>query len=872
MQRSRLRKLNRMGATARPRTRLAGAILRRAPIAAAILAAVPRLYAADAADSGGLAEVVVTAEKRSENLQDVPVSITALGTEKLEQLRIENFNDYVKYLPSVAYQSLGPGFARVFMRGVSSGDNGNHSGPLPSVGVYLDEQPITTIQGALDIHVYDIERVEALAGPQGTLYGASSEAGTVRIITNKPDPRGFKAGYDLQGDVVRGQGGYIAEGFVNVPIGSNAAVRLVGYVQHDGGFIDNVAHTIRYPDIPGVCFANVSPAPAGCASSPTLASSRFNDSDTYGGRAALKVDLNDTWTVTPSLIAQKTDAHGNFAVDPSLAGMLSTNRFYPDSIKDQWWQLALTLEGKISNLDITYAGGYMHREDRTQADYTDYTFQYDRATTYVAYLESLVGHTIDPTQHIDGRDGYRKMSHELRFTTPKENPLRFIGGLFFERQQHYILQNYLINQLPTFNSVTGWPQTLWLTDQIRVDRDYAVFGELSYDLTPKLTGTVGYRFFRYDNSLDGFFGFGLNNPIPSHTGERATTYQPDGTRNADGTGCLKPGILGGPCVDLSNEVKKDGSTPKFNLTYKFDPDHMMYATFSRGFRPGGINRRVQAPPSAPLATYGPDFLKNYELGWKTSWLNNHVRFNGAFFREDWKSFQFSFLGQNSFTVVRNAGAARIKGVEGELEWAPTGGLSFTAAATLLDPKLTKDFCIDTNPGTGPNDPTSGQPFPLTAPAGQTACPSWDAVPSGTQLPVTPKFKGNVTARYTFGIGAYEAHLQGAFVYQSSSTSALVPAWVNGTTTPNGTTQGIGIQPAYGIADVLVGMGKGNFSAELFVDNLFDKRAQLSRFIECSSFAPFTDIPSVAGAPVCVNKPLININPPRIIGLRFGQRF
>jgi iron complex outermembrane receptor protein len=122
------------------------------------------------------------------------------------------------------------------------------------------------------------------------------------------------------------------------------------------------------------------------------------------------------------------------------------------------------------------------------------------------------------------------------------------------------------------------------------------------------------------------------------------------------------------------------------------------------------------------------------------------------------------------------------------------------------------------------------------------------------------------------MGAYEAHVQGAFVYQSSSTSALVPAWVNGTTTPNGTTPGIGIQPAYGIADVLVGMGKGNFSAELFVDNLFDKRAQLSRFIECSSFAPFTDIASVAGAPVCINKPLININPPRIIGLRFGQRF
>ncbi len=246
MQRSRSRKLKRMAGTPEARKTTA-LLLKRAPIAAAIMAAVPRLYAADAADTGALQEVVVTAEKRTENLQDVPLSITAISTERLEQLNINNFNDYVKYLPSVAFQSLGPGFARVFMRGVSSGDNGNHSGPLPSVGVYLDEQPITTIQGALDIHIYDIERVEALAGPQGTLYGASSEAGTVRIITNKPDPSGFKAGYELEGNTVRGQGGYVAEGFANMPLSANAAVRLVGWAEHDGGYIDNVpgSFTIR---------------------------------------------------------------------------------------------------------------------------------------------------------------------------------------------------------------------------------------------------------------------------------------------------------------------------------------------------------------------------------------------------------------------------------------------------------------------------------------------------------------------------------------------------------------------------------------------------------------------------------------------------
>src|SRR5262245_6855345 len=193
-------------------------------------------------------EVIVTAQKRSENLQKVPMSVQALGTQKLEQLQVADFQDFAKFLPSVAYQTAAPGFDQIYMRGVSAGGRGNHSGSLPTVGVYLDEQPVTTIQGPLDIHVYDIARVEVLAGPQGTLFGASSEAGTLRIITNKPDPTGFKAGYDVEGNMIShgGPGGTV-EGFANIPITSNAAVRLVGWVQHDGGYIDNKKGTLTYP-------------------------------------------------------------------------------------------------------------------------------------------------------------------------------------------------------------------------------------------------------------------------------------------------------------------------------------------------------------------------------------------------------------------------------------------------------------------------------------------------------------------------------------------------------------------------------------------------------------------------------------------------
>jgi outer membrane receptor protein involved in Fe transport len=846
MQRSRLRKLKKMGAPAHRSP--AQTLLRRAPIAAAIMAAVPRLYAADTteASGGALEEVVVTAQKRTENLQDVPVSITAIGTERLEQLNIQNFDDYVKYLPSVAYQSLGPGFERVYMRGVASGDNGNHSGPLPSVGVYLDEQPVTTIQGALDIHVYDIERVEALSGPQGTLYGASSEAGTVRIITNKPDPSGFKAGYTVEGNTVRGEGGYVAEGFVNYPLSSTAAVRLVGWAERTGGYIDNIQGTNVFPSFG--CVSNFSPPSPGCSSSPEQAHQRFNPTETYGGRGALKLELGEHWTVTPSFMGQSSRQDGTSFVDPALQGDLSVQRYYPDSISDQWWQAALTVEGHVSNFDITYAAGYLKRDDHTQSDYSDYTLLYDKHTTYMSFLESVLhlppgSPPVNVSQYILGTDQYRKFSQELRVATPKDYPLRFIGGLFYERQEHYILQNYRINALPTLDSVTGWPQTWWLTDQIRVDRDYAVFGELSYDITPKLTGTVGYRFYRYDNSLDGFFGFGANQNFSSGTGEKQNNPQ------ASPPTCVHPGILGGPCVDLAQEVKKNGSTPKFNLTYKFDADHMVYATFSKGFRPGGVNRRTQSPPYPPLSTYNPDYLTNYEIGYKTSWLNNHLRFNGAFFYEDWRDFQFGFLGQNSFTIVRNAGTAHIKGAEQQLEWAPVQGLNLALAATELDPKLSEPFCYDV-------DPTTGQPLP------PASCPSYDAVPNGTQLPIVPKFKGDATARYSFPLGTrdMQGYGQAAYSYTSSTNSTLAPYQNNL----------IGSVPAYGLLDLAAGINRGNFQAEVFASNALDKRAQTYRFAECTIVGGLQTF--IAGTTVCGSKPLATIATPRTIGIRFSQSF
>src|SRR5437763_6289590 len=265
-------------------------------------------------------EIIITATKREENLQNVPISVQVLGTRRLDQLNISNFEQYTKQLPSVSYITAQPGFTTVYMRGVATGSDGNHSGVLPSVGTYLEEQRVTAIGGTLDVHIYDIARIESLAGPQGTLYGASSEAGTIRIITNKPEI-GVTAGR-VDGEinsVAHGGVGGKAEGMINLAISPRMAFRAVGFYQHDAGYIDNVAGSRTYHGLGNPITVNNS----------CCIKNNFNDVDTYGGRAALKIDLDDNWTVLPQIMYQNTVAHGVFFENQSL-GTLKEKRFRPE--------------------------------------------------------------------------------------------------------------------------------------------------------------------------------------------------------------------------------------------------------------------------------------------------------------------------------------------------------------------------------------------------------------------------------------------------------------------------------------------------------------------------------------------------------------
>jgi outer membrane receptor protein involved in Fe transport len=766
---------------------------------------------APAASPATLGEVVVTATKREGTVQSIPMSIQALDDRTLAEQNVTQFQDYVKLMPSVSFQTSGPNTATVYMRGVASGLEGNHSGPLPSVGTYLDEQPITTIGGTLDVHVYDIARVEVLPGPQGTLYGASSEAGTLRIITKQPVNH-FEAGYNLEGNYVEnGEGGYVAEGFVNVPINEHAAVRLVGWDEHDSGYIDNVLGSRTFPTS-GKTFTNAGKT-----------RDAFNPADTIGGRAALRIDLNDSWTLTPTVVAQRQRNKGVFGFEPDV-GDLQVQRFQPDTARDDWYQAALTIKGKIANYDLTYSGGYFDRKVDSHSDYADYSIHYDLAYGSGHYWVDAAGNPLPlPLQQIIGRDRFTKESHEARIASPASDRFRFILGAFYERQTHWIIQDY---QIPGFAlGHPGWPNTIWLTDQMRVDRDDAIFGEATFDVTSKLSITGGVRAYEFDNRLHGFFGFSAAynalTGFSSGMGVNNVNCQPGKTfRDA-------------PCVNLDKTVKGSGETWKANLEYKLSDDALAYFTYSTGYRPGGVNRNGQLPP------YQADHLYNYEIGWKSRWRDLGLTLNGALFYQNWDQFQFSFLGLNSLTVINNGPSADIWGAEVSFaaqvtpEFSLTGGFSYTDAES-------KKFC---------GADTTGAII--------QSCSDADAVIlGGAQLPYTPKFKGDITARYNFQWMDWNAHAQATGTYQTEAPAGLrqedIPL--------------LGTMPSFGTIDLSLGGEKNNWSVELFAKNLTDERGQLNRYTPCTLAVCGATFPGVPRALYIV--PI----QPRLVGVRIGQRF
>tara|TARA_A100000164_G_scaffold84026_1_gene71773 strand:+ start:410 stop:2677 length:2268 start_codon:yes stop_codon:yes gene_type:complete len=611
-------------------------------------------------------DVIVTAQKKTENLQNVPISVTTLSSDELDALNIRDFADYVLQLPSVSAVQRRPGQGQIFMRGISDEGQTNQSLQGPSVAIYLDESPVTMIGDNLDVHVYDIERVEALSGPQGTLYGAASQAGNLKIITKKPTGD-FDSGFNISAESTKGgDGSTMVEGFVNIPLSQNAALRFVGFNDRDGGFIDSVSDSITYP-VSGIT-----------KSSALYVEDNFNNAVKDGYRAALRVDLNENWKLDVNYMGQVTATNGIWDHNPSELGEYAVSRFFDDKTHDEWTRFSTTLTGDLGFADLTFTTSSLERDFEVLSDYSHYSIDGYVEGYYTCY-EYYFGPCVDPSIQFENDTHQEYDTTEIRLSSKAGNKLNWIIGAFeTENVNDYDSQWHV----PTINPDAAVPESddlYFQTDQIRVDKESAIFGEVYYQLNDKIEITLGHRSFDNETSLKGFAG---------------TVWWPNyilySTTREDNVNSLFDG---------------SDSTSKFNLSYQIDNNSMIYITRSEGYRPGGANRAPQLG-----STYDADFLTNTEFGFKSISMNGRLRLNGAMYQMDWDDIQLGWFNPDIslLGLVDNIGKANSNGFELDAKYILNDTTTVAFGYANNEAKLKEDYYYRGN-----LEARDGQDLPFT---------------------------------------------------------------------------------------------------------------------------------------------------------------
>ena len=754
---------------------------------------------------------MVTASRREEKLQDVPIAVQALSGDKLAELGITDFQKLLLFLPDVHAAGRGPGQNTVYIRGLSTDTAsiliGGSAGTNPNVAVYLDDVAVSMPVRNLDVYAADLERIEVLKGPQGSLFGASAMGGAIRYITAKPNLSDFQSGFSASYATTKsGDDSASGQGYVNIPIiRDKLAVRLVVYNDSKGGYIDNIPATYQMPlTSPGFRgrpgFANIARP---IVNNGTVAEKNFNSADYRGLRIAVAYQINDDWSLGVQHLTQTLKTEGVFDYDPTLPD-LQVKRFNPDDLRDQGDVSAWTLKGRLGQLELLYTGGYINRRAVQRTDYTNYSssgpFAVYYNCDYAAYVHAYGGSAVlpataachNPKNHVFNQTRNTRFTEEFRISTPAENRLRAIGGLYYDKdhvysQDHFAYEGSLQSGFPSQNrplsNVTAIdrnitdPTVQFINDITRSNRQLAAFGEVAFDIIPeKLTLTVGGRYYDQRVTIAGGASFGSRF---NQNGDNGRPVQ--GARFTPRT--------------------EKGFIPKINLTYRPMDDIMVYATYSEGFRPGGFNRGGGTPGAAGSSfvvpiSYGTDTVKNYEIGWKTQFFNNSLQVNGAAYYIKWDNIQSQvYRPKDSFlTFVQNAADAEIRGVEGNVIWRGIEGLTVTAAFTYLDSELTRVTTGVSN-----------------------------LRPVGSRLALTPDLQGNVGARYEWSVaGDATAFVRGNFQAAGRMLSTIdrgADAFGNPL---NGDYQ----LDAYQTFDASVGVSKDNWNVELFGDNLSDERAQL----------------------------------------------
>ena len=774
-------------------------VMPRKPIAAAVAAACcttgAMVVAPHALAEQVLEEIVVTATKRTEGVQDIPIAVSVLGEQQLEDLNITDMEDYIQMLPNVSYVSLGPGSGNVYIRGISSGGESG-IGANPSVAIYLDEQPVTAVGSYMNPHIYDVSRIEVLAGPQGTTFGANAQSGAMRIITNQPDPTGFAASVSVDGNQPNsGDFGYLGEGMVNIPLGDRAALRVVGYVKEEGGYIDNFpgSHTFSNANVRTGDETWDAIAADQTYDNSAIAKDNHNEATTVGGRIALMVDLNDNWTVTAGAMFQDLETEGVWDHDPSL-GDLKVSKLLPDWSEDEWLQLSLKVEGEIFGGTLTATFSDLDRDMESSVDYSLYNDYYVSYGFVQPYYSCYIGFGAcgDPRGYVSSKGGWDRTNYEIRFASDESKRFRWlIGGFYSEVENRNDGDWHVLGLSDIPGSFVEGPDTYWTTNFSRPYEETAYFGEISYDFTDDLTASASVRSFDYEARLDGFSGTvwwpcgGFQPPHPNN--------------NYGDGGC-----------DASQRITEgNDEVYRVSVDYGITNNSMIYAAWGEGYRPGSLNRMCETRVLGGLGDQGTsnigcafesDFLTSVEIGYKAEFNDGRLRVNLAAFWQDWEDFQFSRLDTSisPLTLTFNVGNAESNGVEGDFAMLVTDNWSLSGAFSYIyTSELTSDYWR--NPPADPGAP--GAPPPDAA--------------KGTDLPRIPEWKWNLSSRYTWDNQYY---LQGTYVYTGESVNTL---FEGGTIQTARRTQ-----DSYQVLHLAVGMEREEWSAELYVRNATDERGDV----------------------------------------------
>jgi iron complex outermembrane receptor protein len=599
-----------------------------------------------------LDELVVTARKRAERVQDVPMSVTALSSAELTRSNARDVKDVLRQVAGVSYSGAELGQSRYSIRGISS------ASPSPTVGVYLDDVSLVTVTsnfaGAIDPVFFDFSRLEVLKGPQGTLYGGNAMGGAIKYVSHAPRLDAYEVDV-ASGVATTAHGGisYTGEAVINAPVIKDVLALRAGVTyRDDAGYIDNVANA---PAVNYLTSTTSPPSPLSPLTQPSLSTRVAKDQNSdrvLGLKLALLWQPDPSIQITPQLFHQSYRQKNSSAFWTNLPAFTSSYRL-PQPTKDDLDVYSLTAVKHLDKIDLTWLTGYV---DRAVAWDRDYSF-------YIGTLAPILYGFNSPNASDSTTTTF---SQEVRAASSDPAArLRWTTGLYYSKQKDVLDQTVdtigVGAALGTGTDVVYHGNTGTRTTQ------YAAFGELTYTLLPRLDATVGVRLFRVEQSVDT-------------TGD---------------------GLLNGGHTHANASSREEGANPKFELSYRVSDDGMVYGSATKGYRPGGSNPFAVAPglcgadlaglglSSVPTA-YQSDKLWTYEAGSKNQFLDRRLTLNGAVFYTDWQNIQQKvFLPSCGFSFTGNVGAATVKGAELSAEYEVVEGLTLSGTTSYSDAQITK---------------------------------------------------------------------------------------------------------------------------------------------------------------------------------------